>query len=265
LLRGVLKKHLADKTVLDVAVDPRRQVVLRYPPADFARDMRGRTFADVTRRGKFLVLGFHDKPAALVVNPMLGGRFAIATRAAPALPATCFTLQLTGALDLRFLDATLMARVYLTGDPAADIPGFRELGPDALDPDLTFETFERRLRKHHGELKNLLRNQHFVAGMGNAYSDEVLFAARLKPLRRASTLKPDERRALYDALRAVLSNAVATTRAQYDARKHPLHKQDRAFLQIHGKGKTTCPRCGHRISVLHSSGEATYFCRGCQV
>jgi len=256
---------LTGKTILDVAVDPRRQVVLRYPPSDFARELRGRTFADVARRGKFLIFGFEEKPDSLVVNPMLGGRFALATRAAPALPATCFTFTLSGAIDLRFLDATQMARVYLTDDPAADVPGFKELGPDALDAELSLDVFERRLRKHHGELKNLLRNQSFVAGMGNAYSDEVLFAAHLKPLRRASTLKPEERRALYDAMRAVLPRAVETVRAQYDAGKHPLHKQDRAFLRIHGKGKTVCPRCGHRISVVHSGGEATYFCRGCQL
>lgn len=264
LLQSTLSKHLVGKTILDVAVDPRRQVVLRYPPADFARDLRGRTFASVTRRGKFLRFDFVDRADALFVNPMLGGRFALASRAAPALPATCFVFQLSGALDLRFLDTTLMARVYVTDDPAADVPGYAELGPDALDPSLTYDVFEARLRKHRGELKNLLRNQSFVAGIGNAYSDEVLFGARLRPLRRASTLSADERRALYDALRSVLGDAVKVTREQYEAGKHPLHKQDRGFLKIHGKGKNVCPRCGHRISVIHSGGEATYFCRGCQ-
>jgi formamidopyrimidine-DNA glycosylase len=264
LLQIVLSRHLIGKTVLDVVVDPRRQVVLRYPPDDFARDMRGRSFASVTRRAKFLRFDFVERADALIINPMLGGRFALASRAAPALPATCFTLQLSAALDLRFLDTTLMARVYLTDNPAADVPGYAELGPDALDPSLTYDIFEPRLRKHHGELKNLLRNQSFIAGMGNAYSDEVLFGAGLRPLRRANTLKAEERRALYDAMRSTLNHAVATTRAQYEAGKHPLHKQDRKFLKIHGKGKTSCPRCGHRISVIHPGGEATYFCRGCQ-
>lgn len=265
LLQGVLSKHLVGKNILDVTVDPRRQVVLRYPPADFARDMRGRVFASVARRGKFLRFDFRERSDALIVNSMLGGRFALASRAAPALPATCFVLQLSGALDLRFLDTTLMARVYLTDDPDADVPGWSELGPDALDPSFTYQEFEARLRRHHGELKNLLRNQSFVSGMGNAYSDEVLFEAKLRPLRRASTLGPAERRALYDAMRSVLTRAVETTQRQYESGMHPLHKQERGFLKIHGKSKTVCPRCGHRISVIHSGGEATYFCRGCQV
>jgi formamidopyrimidine-DNA glycosylase len=110
----------------------------------------------------------------------------------------------------------------------------------------------------------VLRNQSMLAGIGNAYSDEILFAARLRPLRRVGTLKPAERRALYDAIHATLEHAATTVRSQYEDGKHPLHKQDRSFLKIHGRDKAPCPRCGHRVSTIHSGGEATYFCRGCQ-
>ena len=264
LLRDKLTAYLAGRSIIAVAVDPKRQVVLRYPPADFARDLVGRTFDTIERRGKFLEFSFAGSGQHLIVNPMLGGRFAFCTRAAPALGSTCFTLQLSGAMDLRFLDAVQMARVYLTDDPAQDVPAYSDVGPDALDSGLTFEEFERRLRRHRGEIKTALRNQAFVAGIGNAYSDEILFEARIRPLRRGSTLKPDERRALYEAMRSTLARAVDTVRAQYDAGKHPLHKQDRSFLRIHGKNKSTCPRCGHRVSTIHTGGETTYFCRGCQ-
>ena len=264
LLRGKLSEYLAGKRILAVMVDPKRHVVLRYPPADFARDLTGRTFASVARHGKFLEFAFDDGGPRLVVNPMLGGRFAYCTRGAPALASTCFTLQLTAAMDLRFLDSVQMARVYLTADPARDVPKYADVGPDALDPSITFEEFERRFKRFRGELKNVLRNQSMLSGIGNAYSDEILFAARLRPLRRVSTLKPDERRALYDAIHATLEHAVTTVRHRYEERKHPLHKQDRSFLKIHGKDKAPCPRCGHRVSTIHSGGEATYFCRGCQ-
>ena len=265
LLRTTLTTYLDGRTILAVAVDPKRQVVLRYPPADFARDLTGRTFGAVSRRGKFLDFAFTDGGPQLIVNPMLGGRFAFCTRAAPALPSTCFTLQLSGAMDLRFVDRVQMARVYLTGDPTSDVPAWSDVGPDALDPQLTFEGFEARLHRHRGEIKNVLRNQAFVGGIGNAYSDEILWAAKIRPLRRSSTLSAAERRALYDAMRSTLRRAVETVATQYDARKHPLHKQDRSFLSVHGKNKTQCPRCGHRISTIHSGGESMYFCRGCQV
>jgi len=264
LLREQLTAYTAGKAILAVLTDPSRAFVIRYPPEDFARDLAGRRFTGVERRGKFLLFSFEDGGPLLVINPMLSGRFAYCSRAAPQLPGTCFTLQLSGAEDLRFLDATIMARVYLSFDPAIDIPTFAELGPDALDPQLDQPAFLKRLRRHRGELKNVLRNQAFVAGIGNAYADEVLFEAGLRPLRRASTLSDEERVRLYQAMHSVLESAVATVKAHYAEGKHPLHKQDRSFLKIHGRGKATCPRCGHRISSVHAGGESTYFCRGCQ-
>lgn len=265
LLRATLSKHAVGSTILSVVLDPKRAFIIRYPPADFARDLAGRTIRAIERRGKSLIFSFEGREDQLIVNPMLGGRFAVCSRAAPALPSTCFVLQLSKALDIRFLDSTLMARIYLTDRPQVDVPAFAELGPDALDPALTFEAFEGRLRRHRGELKNVLRNQVFVAGIGNAYSDEILWAAKLRPLRRASTLKPEERKALYDAMRSVLKHAADVTARQYERGDHPLHKQERGFLNVHGKGKKVCPRCGHRISVVHPGGEATYWCRGCQM
>jgi len=265
LLRTALSGYAIGKTILAVVTNPSRAFVIRYPPLDFARDLTGRKIAGIERRGKFLIFGFADDGPSLIINPMLSGRFAYCSRGAPALPATCFTLQLSGAEDIRFLDNTMMARVYVTSDPATDIPSFADLGPEALDPKLDFKAFSERLRRHRGELKNVLRNQAFVAGIGNAYADEILFEARLRPLRRASTLSDVERHALYDAIRSVLSQSVATVQAQHAEGKHPLHRQVRSFMKVHGKGKAACPRCGHRVSSVHAGGESTFFCRNCQV
>lgn len=265
LLAGALTKHAAGRTVESVVLEPSRAFIIRYPPQGFVRELAGAKLTGVSRRAKFLLFAFERLEKSLVINPMLGGRFAFCGRTAPALPGTCFTLQFERLADLRFLDTTLMARIYLAADPAADVPGFADLGPDALDAELTFDAFEQRLRRHRGELKSLLRNQSFIAGIGNAYSDEILWAARLSPLRRASSLRDDQRRALYDALRSVLSADVAIVRAAYEAGKHPLHKQERGFMKIHGRSKVQCPRCGHRVSVVRARGQATYFCRGCQV
>ena len=81
------------------------------------------------------------------------------------------------------------------------------MGPDALDPALTLEAWRDRIRKHPGELKNLLRNQAFVAGIGNAYSDEILWAARLQPFRKRSSLAAEEVDELYAAMRSTLADA----------------------------------------------------------
>jgi len=153
-----------------------------------------------------------------------------------------------------------MGRVYWVVPGALPtIPGWAELGPDALT--VTFSEFSQRIRRHPGELKNLLRNQAFIAGVGNAYSDEILHEAELLPLRKRTTLKPDELARLYAATHKVLSSAIESIKGQpgYEPRK-----QDRSFMAVHGKAKGKCPRCGHRISELTARGEATDFCRGCQ-
>jgi formamidopyrimidine-DNA glycosylase len=153
-----------------------------------------------------------------------------------------------------------MGRVYWVPPGALPtIPGWAELGPDALTVPLG--EFQDRIRRHPGELKNLLRNQAFISGIGNAYSDEVLHAAQLLPLRRRTTLKADDLVRLHASVQQVLPDAIAAIKAQP---QYEPHKQDRSFMAVHGKGGQKCPRCGHRISELTARGENTNFCRGCQ-
>src|SRR5438105_4622191 len=123
------------------------------------------------------------------------------------------------------------------------------------------DEFSQRIRRHPGELKNLLRNQAFIAGVGNAYSDEILHEAGFLPLRKRSTLKPDDISRLHASTVKVMQSAVEAIRAQPH---YIAHKQDRSFMAVHGKGGGACPRCGHRISELTARGENTNFCRGCQ-
>ena len=115
------------------------------------------------------------------------------------------------AVEIRYRDPTQMGKVYLL--PAGmtrSVPGLTdgELGPDADDPVLTLDVWRERIRKHPGELKNLLKNQAFIAGVGNAYSDEILHAARLLPFRKRSSLAPEEVDALYAATGTTLTTAI---------------------------------------------------------
>ncbi|HEV2140482.1 MAG TPA: hypothetical protein VGT01_04765, partial [Candidatus Dormibacteraeota bacterium] len=97
---------------------------------------------------------------------------------------------------------------------------------------------------------------------GNAYSDEILWEARLLPLRRRASLKPEEEEALFRAIPSVLSRAIEAILANPNYEES---KQDRSFMAVHMKGGKTCPRCGHRISQLGSNREPLNFCRGCQL
>ena len=117
-----------------------------------------------------------------------------------------------------------------------------EQGPDADAPELTLETWRQRIRRHPGELKSLLRNQAFVAGIGNAYSDEILHAAKLSPFRRRSSLAPEEIDALYEATRTTLARAIDVL----EERVPPtFEKQVRDFLAVHLRGGEACPALRH--------------------
>jgi formamidopyrimidine-DNA glycosylase len=259
-------------------------LAVRGTPAELTA-LIGQRLESVRRRGKFLTLDLElDR---VVVNPMLTGRFQLAPPCAKLPPKTAVVLGFgtrpghppdaeawtDGAawlppddapVEVRYRDPNQMGKVYLLpAGMARTVPGMGddELGPDADDPALTIEAWRERIRRHSGELKNLLRNQSFVAGIGNAYSDEVLHAARLLPLRKRSSLAPEEVDELYRAMRATLEAALVVLRARVPP---TFEQQVRDFLQVHLKGGQPCPRCGTRISELRAGGFITSFCRGCQ-
>ena len=180
------------------------------------------------------------------------------TRSAVWLPAD------DGHPEIRYKDQTQMGKIYLR--PAGidrPIPGLGgpEQGPDADDPALGLDEWRERIKRHPGELKNLLRNQSFVAGIGNAYSDEILHAARLLPFRKRSSLAAEEVDGLYHATRQTLAAAVAILRERVPP---TFEKQVRDFLAVHDKGGQACPRCGTRITEVKAGGFITSYCRACQ-
>lgn len=222
----------------------------------------GRVVTGVRRVGKQIAIGV-EGDLWLVLHLKIAGRLHW-KKAAPKLGArnllAIFQFD-SGALTLTEAGSERRAGLHVVAGEA----GLRALDAGGIEPlEADVHRFAAALRAENHTLKRALTDPRLLSGIGNAYSDEILFEARIRPLRRGSTLKPDERRALYEAMRSTLARAVDTVRAQYDAGKHPLHKQDRSFLRIHGKNKSTCPRCGHRVSTIHTGGETTYFCRGCQ-
>lgn len=291
ILADSLQAALAGRRFLSGATP--QSLVLRGTPAELDA-LRGQRLGEVARRGKFLTFQFERD--RVVISPMLTGRLGLAREGARPFPQTAavFTFDaitvesgdrrsaqdggaapaadwVRGAdwlpsreapIELRYRDSTRMGKIYLM--PAGverPVAGWVELGPDADDPRLTLDEWQRRIGRHTGELKNLLRNQEFVAGIGNAYSDEILWAARLAPFRSRSSLAPEEVRAMYDATREVLAWAIGELRLSVPPR---LEVEQRSFLRVHRKGGTACPRCGSNLSEVSAGGFVTTWCRACQ-
>ncbi len=191
---------------------------------------------------------------------MLAGRIRYGAPLKRDRTRDALVLTLADGRELRYHDAADMGKVYLTLD-LAQVPGFAEQGPDADDPGLTLELFRERLRRHPGEIKGILTNQAFVAGIGNAYADEICWCAGIYPFRRRASLGEEEVARLYDCMRAVLEKAIETLRERVgDA----IDVEVRDFLAVHGKPGQPCPRCGAAISEVTREKRATQFCRHCQ-
>lgn len=259
-----LGPRLAGRTVEAVDVNPRKGFLLRSPLPVFTSDLTGRRVSQIWRRGKHMVFDLERDGDCghLVINPMLGGRFQMAPRAAKRPAAHIFSLRLDGDDELRYVDFRDMGRVYWVRDLEKEVPAWPDLGPEADSlAEHGQEWFSKRLRRYRASLKDVLREQSFLAGIGNAYSDEILFEATILPLRKRSSLSAEEERALFEAITAVLSRATDAILANPNYEES---KQDRSFMAVHGRGGEACPRCGHRISQIGSDREPMNFCRGCQ-
>jgi formamidopyrimidine-DNA glycosylase len=207
----------------------------------------------------------HQSGAPTESSGPTGGQEVLAQRATPPAAWVAGAVWLpdpAAPLELRYRDATRMGKLYLL--PAGverPVAGWLEQGPDADDPALGLDEWRERIRRHSGELKNVLRNQTFVAGIGNAYSDEILWAARLAPFRARSSLAASEVDALYRATREVLAWAIGELRVLVPPR---LEVEQRKFLNVHDKGGQPCPRCGTTLSEVKAGGFVTTWCRSCQ-
>ena len=257
-----LQARATGRTVLEATAPT--PILVRATPTELGQ-LVGSTLKGARRRGKFLLItfarvGINDR--ILAANPMLAGRFWLLEDGKQKVRArTGLRLRFTDGGELRYVDREMLGKLYLVRPDALDtIPGWPEIGPDADDPSLTLERFRERIRRHPGELKSLLRNSRFVAGIGNAYSDEILWEAQLAPLRRRSTLRPEEIDRLYAAMRSVLADATDRLRTLVPP---DIQTQHREFLKVHLRGGEPCPRCGRTLRQI-GGDEATTFCRTCQ-
>ncbi|MEV0533921.1 DNA-formamidopyrimidine glycosylase family protein [Kitasatospora sp. NPDC050463] len=230
--------------------------------------LEGRTVGPVTRHGKFLDIeagGLH-----LVVHLARAGwlRWKDSLPAEPPRPGgknpLALRVRLEGpagdGFDLTEAGTRKGLAVYVVADPA-DVPGVARLGPDPLDPAFTLADFTALLHGERRRLKGVLRDQSVLAGVGNAYSDEVLHAARMSPYKLASSLTQDETAQLYGALGTTLREAVERSRGLAAGE---LKAEKKLGLRVHGRTGQPCPVCGDTVREVSFADSSLQYCPTCQ-
>ncbi|WP_395690452.1 Fpg/Nei family DNA glycosylase [Nocardioides sp.] len=229
--------------------------------------LEGTLVDGVGRHGKFLDIeasGLH-----LVLHLARAGwvRWRDEVPTIPPKPSPKSTLALRVVLDDQSgLDVTEAGTrkslaAYVVRDPQ-DVPGIATLGPDPLTDDFTVERFREILEREGGkQLKGVLRHQGTIAGIGNAYSDEILHAARMSPYKAAGKLTDDELHVLYDALRVTLGDAVDRSRGLAASE---LKGEKKSNLAVHGRTGQPCPVCGDTVREVSFADSSLQYCPTCQ-
>ena len=244
-----------------------------HTPEAFAEAVAGRRVEGVGRRAKQIVIELSGD-AALTIHLKMTGQLFVVPAETPEDPYVRLVLELADGREIRFRDIRKFGRIGLygrdpvTGELVAEVGGgggVRGARSGATRPAFSVRDFRRRLRRRSGRLKPLLLDQSFVAGVGNIYADEALWAARLHPLRTAGTLRPPDERHLYDSMRRILAEAIERRGSSIDDYTAPDgdgSMQER--LQVYQRTGEPCPRCGRPVKRIVIGARSTHFCSWCQ-
>jgi formamidopyrimidine-DNA glycosylase len=228
--------------------------------------LAGQVITEVGRHGKFLDLST-DQGLHLITHLARAGwlRWRDDLPTVPPKPGKsplAFRLRLDdgSGFDLTEQGTKKRLAVYLVRD-AAEVPGVATLGPDPLAADFTLDTLSGLLAGRRMQVKGVLRDQSIIAGIGNAYSDEVLHVAKMSPFKIAASLTPEDVAVLFDAIKTTLGEAVERSAGLAAA---DLKGEKKSGLRVHGRAGQKCPACGDTIREVSFADSAMQYCPTCQ-
>jgi formamidopyrimidine-DNA glycosylase len=263
-----LRGRATGLTITRVTVSAFAALKTYDPPVDA---LVGAEIASASRHGKFIDLAtsspsrdaephliFHlakagwlrwyDQLPSTLIRP---GKTPIALRVA---------LSDGSGFDLTEAGTKKSLAVYVVNDPQ-DVPGIARLGPDPLEPTFTRNTLAGLIEGRRTQIKGVLRDQSILAGVGNAYSDEILHDARMSPYALAASLTPEDIDRLYAAMTETLAEAVAAASGKPPAE---LKDAKRRGMQVHGRRGETCPVCGDVVRSVFFADNSLEYCATCQ-
>jgi formamidopyrimidine-DNA glycosylase len=272
VMRRDLEKDVVGRRVKVAEVRPSKnamRVIRRHGKRkEFTSRLEGRKISKVERHGKYILMELDDGDV-LVAHFGMSGQFVRGNKRMPVAPHTHIVMTFTQGGDLRFIDPRTFGELFITTqDELGKVKELNHIAIDPLDQVFTWPTFQMKLAEKAAKMKSLLMDQKFISGLGNIYSDEVLFAAGLRYDRMSDTLSSQEVRRLYRAIQETLQDAIryrGTTLeddAYVDLNGEPGGFQ--AELKVYGRAGQPCRRCRTPIESVKIGGRSAYYCPQCQ-
>lgn len=264
-IKRVIEPQIQGRMITKVAV--RRPEVAAYPEADeFCRRLTGQTVSHMSRQGKFLIIHLENKERIVLHLRMTGGLL-LAPAQCPEEKYTHVVFSLDNGTELRFSDMRRFGRFWLLREEETDTcTGMDKLGLDPLAPACNAEYLSSHLSKRRKAIKECLLEQTIIAGIGNIYSDEILFTAEIYPARPANSLKQTEWERLAEAIPERISYFIeknAITAEEYLETKGRDYRNT-PFLQVYGHGGSPCPKCRETLCRMVIGGRSSVYCPVCQ-
>jgi formamidopyrimidine-DNA glycosylase len=238
--------------------------IIEEPSAQkFTQDVHDKTITDVQRRGKYI--HFPLSEGHLIAHLRMSGDMRMEKRIdangspLPKQPYDQVIVALDAGWRMVLSSIRKFSRMWYVLDPQTVLG---KLGPEPLGPNLNPQKLYTMLHAHRRQIKPLLMDQTFIAGLGNIYTDEVLFAARIHPLRISDTLSKAEATALYDAMQSILTQGIKKLGSSLDWMYRGGEFQN--YFKVHQREGEPCPDCGCTIKKITVGQRSTYFCPCCQ-
>jgi formamidopyrimidine-DNA glycosylase len=272
VMRRDLEKDVVGRRVKAVEVKGSRnamRVIRRHGKRkEFSSRLEGRKLTKVERRGKYILI-YLDSGEVLITHFGMSGQFQRGNGRTPIEPHTHVVVTFQQGGDLRFVDPRTFGEMFVTdADDLGKVKELQHIAIDPLDQVFTWPTFQYLLAQRATKMKQLLMDQKFISGLGNIYSDEVLFAAGLRYDRMSDTLSSQEVRRLYRAIQETLQDAIKLRGTTLDDEAYvDLFGKPGEYateLKVYGREGQPCRRCRTPIATVKISQRTSFYCPQCQ-
>lgn len=259
VLKELLERRVVGREI--TAVHVLRPGVLRIVGTP-VETLNGNSFGEVSRRGKHLVLSV-NRGLHMVIHLMTAGRLVISRSNTRATKATSLMVAFSDGDDLRLIEngPVKLVRVHMVKDPL-QVKGIAQQGIEPLSSALTVDVLGDLMAGHRRQAKRLLTDQKTIAGIGSAYADEILFDAKISPVRYVNTLCSMEIEQLCRSITKVLQNAIEQIRIRIG--DSLFTDEIRDFMQVYKRTGQACLVCGTEIAEIRYANTRTYYCPRCQ-